>query len=63
MYIKLPVPVFYTAFGLKDLDAGKTILRAIGTPFTCFHFRAQKSLYFQGPPLPMALEMDLLPSK
>ncbi len=48
---------------IADLDAGKTILRAIGTPFTCFHFRAQKSLYFQGPPLPMALKMDLLPSK
>jgi hypothetical protein len=27
------------------------------------HFRAQKSLHFQGPPLPMALEMDLPASK
>ncbi len=27
------------------------------------HFRAQKSLDFQGPPLPMPLEMMLHPSK
>jgi hypothetical protein len=34
-----------------------------GTCFVCCHFRAQKGLDFHGPPLPMALEMDLLPSK
>jgi hypothetical protein len=27
------------------------------------HFRAQKNLDFQGPPLPVALEMDLPASK
>ncbi len=30
-----------------------------GTRFARDHFRAQKSLDFQGPPLPMALEMDV----
>jgi hypothetical protein len=30
-----------------------------GTRFARGHFRAQKSLDFQGPPLPMALEMDV----
>jgi hypothetical protein len=36
-----------------------------GTCFTRCHFRAQESLEknFQGPPLLMALKMDLLPSK
>jgi hypothetical protein len=30
-----------------------------GTRFARFHFRALKSLDFQGPPLPMALAMDV----
>jgi hypothetical protein len=34
-----------------------------GTRYPRCHFRAQKCLDFQGPPLPMALEMDLPPSK
>ncbi len=32
-----------------------------GTRFASCHFRAQKSLELQGPPLPMALEMDFSP--
>ncbi len=31
--------------------------------FARCHFRAQKSLDFQGPPLPMALLMDFPPSR
>jgi hypothetical protein len=31
--------------------------------FARCHFRAQKSLDFQGPPLPMTLEMDFPASK
>jgi hypothetical protein len=34
-----------------------------GTRFAFFHFRAQKSLDFQDPPFPMALEMDFPASK
>jgi hypothetical protein len=34
-----------------------------GIRFARCNFRAQKSLDFQGPPLPMALEMDFPPSK
>ncbi len=34
-----------------------------GTHCDRFHFRAQISLDFQGPPLPMALEMDVAASK
>jgi hypothetical protein len=34
-----------------------------GTGFARFHFRAQISLNFQGPPLPMALEMDFPATK
>jgi hypothetical protein len=34
-----------------------------GTRFAHCHFRAQKSLDFQVPPLPMDLEMDFPPSK
>ncbi len=54
-------------------DGGKSIARAIGgvgpnlgqngSSFARAHFRAKKSLDFQGPPLPMALEMDFPPSK
>ncbi len=38
------------------------ILMGANTFARC-HFKAQKSLDIQGPPLPMALEMDLTPSK
>ncbi len=31
-----------------------------GNPFALCHFRAQKSLDFQGPPLPITFKMDLL---
>jgi hypothetical protein len=34
-----------------------------GTRFAHCYFRAQRSLDFQGPPLPMAFKMDFLPSK
>jgi hypothetical protein len=40
-----------------------TFLGPNGTLFARDHFRAQKSLDFQGPPLPMTLEIDFLPSK
>ncbi len=36
-----------------------TFFAPIGTRFSRCHFRAQKGLDFQDPPLPMALEMDL----
>jgi hypothetical protein len=75
MYIKVTnVPVFFSlTIGLNDSDAGKSITRTIGmvgheistfmgtngTRCTCCHFRAPKSLDFQGPTLPMALVMDV----
>jgi hypothetical protein len=40
-----------------------TFLGTNGTCFACRHFRARKSLDIQGPPLPMALKMDLPASK
>jgi hypothetical protein len=40
-----------------------TFLGPKGTRFALCHFRSQKSLDFQGPPLPMALEMDFPASK
>jgi hypothetical protein len=49
-----------------DFDAGKSIIQAIGRSggdFACCHFRAHKSLDFQGPPLPMAPVMDLPATK
>ncbi len=49
---------FYMALGLNDFDAGKSITRAIGNGGW-----AQKSLDFQGPPLPMALEVNFPASK
>jgi hypothetical protein len=48
------VPVFYMVLVLKDSDAGPN-----GPRFARCHFRAQKSLDFQGSPLSMALEMDV----
>jgi hypothetical protein len=47
---------------LGPLEGG-TFLSRNGTRFACYYFRAQKSLDFQGPSLPMALEMDLSPSE
>jgi hypothetical protein len=68
--IKLPMCLFfYMALGLNDFDAGKSITPLLDffgpndTRFARCHFRAQKSLDFQGPPLPMALEMDIPASK
>jgi hypothetical protein len=46
------VPAFNMAIGLNDLIGPN------GTGFTRCHFRAQKSRDFQGPPLPLALEID-----
>jgi hypothetical protein len=40
-----------------------TFLGPNSTRFARGHFRAQKSLDFQGPPLPMALKMDFPPMK
>ncbi len=69
---------FYMALGLNALDRGKSITRAIGrrwalkiltflgpngTRFARCRCRAQKSLDFQGPSLPMTIEMDFPPSK
>jgi hypothetical protein len=44
----------------NDFDAEKFI--TIG-PFACCRFRDQKSLHFQCLPLPMALVMDMPPSR
>jgi hypothetical protein len=58
MFIKLPMYLFfYMALGLNDFDADK--LLANGTRFARCHFRTRKSVNFQGPPLPMALVMDV----
>jgi hypothetical protein len=43
----------------KNLD----FLGPNGTPFTRCHLQGPKSLDFEGPPLSMALEMDLPTSK
>ncbi len=40
-----------------------TFLGRNGTRFALRHFRAQRSLDFQSPPFPMALEKDLPASK
>jgi hypothetical protein len=79
MYIKLPVYLFfYMALGFNDFDGGQIhysghwkgwalkILTFLGpnrTRFARCQIRAQKSLDFQGPHLPTALEMDFPPSK
>ncbi len=61
------------ALGLDDFDEGKSITQAIGrgrpwksdflspngTQLACCYFRAQKSLNFQGPTLPVSPEIDL----
>ncbi len=67
-------PNFYMELILNGFEAGKihysvhwkgwaleysTFLGPNGTPFAPSHFRAQKSLDFQGPPLPMHRVMDL----
>ncbi len=61
------VPVFSIELILNDFEAGKSITWAIGRggPWKSRLFlarcysRPQKSLDFQGPTLPMALEMDI----
>jgi hypothetical protein len=67
------VPVFHMAIGLNDVGGcksintwaiGRRILNGLtGTRYAHCHFRAQKSLDFQGQLLPMALVMDLPASK
>ncbi len=42
-----------------ELQANSTFLGPNGTSFARSHFKAQKSLDFQGPPLPLPLVMDL----
>ncbi len=44
---------------VRDTDPDPDFLCPNGTRFARGHFRAQISLDFQGPPLPMALEMDV----
>jgi hypothetical protein len=51
------VHVVYIARDINDSDARKSISSAIGEVGPR-NGRAQKSLDFQGPPLPMAIEMD-----
>ncbi len=53
---------FLTVF-FQKAALNSTILDPNCTRFARCHFRTQKSLNFQGPPLPMALEMDFSPSK
>jgi hypothetical protein len=45
--------------GPENLD----FLSPNGSRFACCYFRAQKSLNFQGPTLPVALEINLSASK
>ncbi len=59
------VHVFYMLLGCNAFDGGKSFTWAVGRVgpknldfFARFHFRAQKVL-ISGPPLPMALLMDL----
>jgi hypothetical protein len=47
------------AFGRGWALKISAILYPNGTRYACCHFRAQTSLDFQGPPLPMALVMDV----
>jgi hypothetical protein len=49
--------------GIKKEGLEETFLSPIGTRFDRCHFKAQNSLYFQGPPLSMAPVMDLPASK
>ncbi len=55
--------------GLYDFVEGKSITGVIGrggpwkSRFAHGHFRAHKSLDFQGPRLPMALKMDVAHNK
>jgi hypothetical protein len=53
------------ALGLNDFNGGKSTTPAIGRggPQKSRLSWAKKSFNFQGPLLPEALEMDLLPSK
>jgi hypothetical protein len=72
-YIKFPMYLFFSMeLGLKDFEVGynhysghwkgwalkiSTFLGPNGTRFAYGHFRAQKGLNFQCPPLPMAHKM------
>jgi len=63
MSIKLTMYLsFLYGAGHSDLDSGKSISRAVEGVTRC-HFRAPKSLDFQGPSLPTVLVMDLPESK
>jgi hypothetical protein len=69
MYIKLPMYLFfYMALRLNDFDVGKSITQAIGRgrPWNLdffghrsLPFQGPKKSRFPGPPLPMALVMDI----
>jgi hypothetical protein len=58
-----PITNTYTAAAKLMHVKLSTLLGPNCTRFACCHFRAPKSLDFQGPPLPNALEMDLPASK
>ncbi len=59
------------ALELNDFDGGKSITRArgpgnldvFGPEMATSEVNAQLSIDFQGPPLPVALQVDLPPSK
>ncbi len=62
--ITIDVPVVFMALVLNGFEGRNLITRGIGRGgLRSCHFRAQKSLTFQGPPLPMPLIMMLHPSK
>jgi hypothetical protein len=53
---------FYMALGLNDFDAGKSITRLFWPKWHWLRslpFQGHKKSRFSGPPLPMALVMDL----
>ncbi len=56
-------PSGQSKFTSSRWERNGTFLGQNDTCFARYHFRAQKSLDFQGPALPMALEMDLPASK
>jgi hypothetical protein len=65
VYIKLPMYLLFTwrLYLMVLRHATLTFLGPNSTLFARCHFRAQKSLDFQGPPLPMPLVMMLHNSK
>jgi hypothetical protein len=62
--LTINVPVVYMRRDEYDFDVGNIHFEPFGPKWHSLrswpcHFRARKSLDFQGPPLPMALEMDV----